>query len=72
MRHHNQVEIPASELWLFQNKEALENVEFNYSFGESMALTLPKWTNAEKICNILLSIPYKTSFSGDIYAKFAT
>ena len=65
MQQHNQVEIPASELWLFQNKEALGNVEFNYSFGESMALTLP-------ICNILLSIPYKTSFSGDIYAKFAT
>ena len=46
------------------------NVQFNYSFGESMILALPEWVNAGKICNILLSIPYKTAFSGDIYARF--
>jgi len=46
------------------------NVKFNYSYGESMILALPKWTGARKICNILLSIPSKTAFSGDIYARF--
>ncbi len=46
------------------------NVQFNYSFGESMLLALPEWVDDSKICNILLSIPYKTAFSGDIYARF--
>ncbi|MBA7508944.1 hypothetical protein ES705_00878 [subsurface metagenome] len=46
------------------------NVQFNYSFGESMILALPEWVDDGKICNILLSIPYKTAFSGDIYARF--
>ena len=46
------------------------NVQFNYSFGESMILALPEWVDDSKICNILLSIPYKTAFSGDIYARF--
>jgi FkbM family methyltransferase len=46
------------------------NVQFNYSFGESMTLALLKWADAEKICNILLSISCKTAFSGDIYARF--
>jgi len=46
------------------------NAEFNYSFGESMTLALSKWVDAREICNILLSIPYKTAFSGDIYARF--
>jgi len=49
---------------------AIGNVQFNYSFGESMTLALSKWVNTGKICNILLSIPYKTAFSGDIYARF--
>ena len=46
------------------------NVKFNYSFGESMTLALPKWVDARKICNILLYVPRKTAFSGDIYARF--
>jgi len=45
-------------------------VQFNYSFGESMGLVLSEWIEAKKICNILLEIPYKTAFSGDIYARF--
>jgi len=49
---------------------AIGNVQFNYSFGESMILALPEWVDDSKICNILLSIPYKTAFSGDIYARF--
>ncbi|TET14364.1 MAG: FkbM family methyltransferase [Actinobacteria bacterium] len=49
---------------------AISNVQFNYSFGESMILALPEWVDDGKICNILLSIPYKTAFSGDIYARF--
>jgi len=47
------------------------NVKFNYSYGESMTLALSKWVNTGKICNILSSIPRKTAFSGDIYARFA-
>ena len=49
---------------------AIGNVQFNYSFGESMVLALPEWVDDSKICNVLLSIPYKTAFSGDIYARF--
>ena len=44
-------------------------VQFNYSFGESMTFALPEWVDAKKICNILLAIPYKTAFSGDVYAR---
>jgi FkbM family methyltransferase len=46
------------------------NVQFNYSFGESMVLALEEWVDTRKICDILLSIPNKTAFSGDIYARF--
>ncbi|MFO7928855.1 MAG: FkbM family methyltransferase [Candidatus Humimicrobiaceae bacterium] len=46
------------------------NVQFNYSFGESTVLALEEWVDTRKICDILLSIPNKTSFSGDIYARF--
>ena len=46
------------------------NVQFNYSFGESMIFALLEWVDDGKICDILLSIPYKTAFSGDIYARF--
>jgi len=46
------------------------NVQFNYSFGESLVLALEEWVDTRKICNILLSIPNKTAFSGDIYARF--
>ncbi len=49
---------------------AIGNVQFNYSFGESMILALPEWVDDGKICDLLLSIPYKTAFSGDIYARF--
>ncbi len=47
-------------------------VQFNYSFGESMVFALPKWTDAKKICDVLLAIPRKTAFSGDIYARFTS
>ena len=46
------------------------DVQFNYSFGETMVLALPEWVDTEKICDIVLSIPDKTAFSGDIYARF--
>jgi len=46
------------------------NVQFNYSFSESMVLALEEWVDTRKICDILLSIPNKTAFSGDIYARF--
>lgn len=49
---------------------AIGSVQFNYSFGESMVLALPEWVDDSKIRNVLLSIPYKTAFSGDIYARF--
>lgn len=49
---------------------SIGSVQFNYSFGESMVLALPEWVDDSKICNVLLSIPYKTAFSGDIYARF--
>jgi len=49
---------------------SIGNVKFNYSFGESMTFALSNWVDKEKICNILLSIPYKTAFSGDIYVRF--
>jgi FkbM family methyltransferase len=46
------------------------DVKFNYSFGETMDFALDEWVSSDEIHEILLSIPYKTSFSGDIYAKF--
>ena len=46
------------------------NVQFNYSFGESMVLALAEWVDTGKICDIISSIPEKTAFSGDIYARF--
>lgn len=46
------------------------NARFNYSFGESMVMALDEWVDAAKISDILVSIPEKTAFSGDVYAKF--
>lgn len=46
------------------------NVQFNYSFSKSTVLALAEWADTRKICDILLSIPNKTAFSGDIYARF--
>ena len=45
-------------------------VMFNYSLGESTTLVLEEWVEPEKISNILLTLPQKTSIWGDIYAKF--
>ena len=45
-------------------------VEFNYSLGASMELAIEKWIGPEEISNILLKLLQKTSFCGDIYAKF--
>jgi len=53
-----------------EHLSTIGDVQFNYSFGETMVFALSEWVNAEKICDILLSIPYKTAFSGDIYARF--
>jgi FkbM family methyltransferase len=46
------------------------NVKFNYSFGETMVFALTEWVDSREMCNILSSIPYKTAFSGDVYARF--
>lgn len=46
------------------------DVKFNYSFGETMSFALDEWVTSNEIREIILSIPSKTSFSGDIYAKF--
>jgi FkbM family methyltransferase len=45
-------------------------VEFNYSLGASMEFAIEKWIGPEEISNILLKLLQKTSFCGDIYAKF--
>jgi hypothetical protein len=41
---------------------------YNYSLGESMFLSLPKWVNAEEMCGILKDLPDRTIF-GDVYAR---
>lgn len=48
---------------------SLGEVRFNYSIGESMRLALVKYVKPKEMCNILLSLPDKTTF-GDVYAKF--
>ena len=45
-------------------------VKFNYSLGESMTLALKSWVSPETILKILPTLSKKTSFCGDIYAKF--
>jgi FkbM family methyltransferase len=45
-------------------------VEFNYSLGETINLVLEKWISPQQMSDILLDLIKKTSFSGDIYAKF--
>lgn len=45
-------------------------VEFNYSLGETISLVLNEWITQEKMSDILKNIIKKTSFSGDIYARF--
>ncbi len=49
---------------------AIGEVNFNYSFGETMTFALDKWVDASEIREILMAIPYKTSFSGDVYVRF--
>lgn len=53
-----------------EHLSGIGEVEFNYSFGESMIFARDKWVSAEEIKDILLSIPSRTAFSGDIYARF--
>ena len=45
-------------------------VKFNYSLGASTTLALENWVNPGAISKILPTLPQKTSFCGDIYAKF--
>jgi FkbM family methyltransferase len=47
----------------------LGRVEFNYSVGETMRLTLDSWVNADEMLNTLESLPDRTVF-GDVYARF--
>jgi FkbM family methyltransferase len=49
---------------------SLGGVQFNYSVGESMRLTLPKWTAPDEMCQVLIDLPDKAVF-GDVYAAFA-
>jgi FkbM family methyltransferase len=49
---------------------SIGDVQFNYSFGETMTFAMDEWVSGSEIREILLSIPYKTAFSGDIYARF--
>ena len=53
-----------------EHLSGIGDVKFNYSFGETMNFALDEWVSSSEICEILLSIPYKTAFSGDVYAKF--
>lgn len=58
-----------STLNSIKHLSTIETVQFNYSIGESMRLTLSKWVGPEEICEMLESIQDKTFF-GDIYARF--
>ena len=49
---------------------SIDEVKFNYSFGESISLVLNEWVGPEEISNILLNLSEKTPISGDIYARF--
>jgi FkbM family methyltransferase len=49
---------------------SIGEVKFNYSLGESMTLALENWVTTEEISKILPTLSQKTSFCGDIYAKF--
>ncbi len=53
-----------------EHLSGIGNVKFNYSFGETMTFALDEWVTGSEIREIILSIPSKTSFSGDIYARF--
>jgi len=55
-----------------EHLSTIGDVQFNYSFGETMVFALTKWVSASEMHDILLSIPYKTAFSGDIYARFVS
>jgi FkbM family methyltransferase len=49
---------------------SIGKVKFNYSLGESMTFALRKWVDEKRISEILPTLSKKTSFCGDIYAKF--
>lgn len=49
---------------------SIGKIEFNYSLGETMKLVLNDWITPEEMSAIIKSILNKTSFSGDIYARF--
>jgi FkbM family methyltransferase len=53
-----------------EHLSSIGDVQFNYSFGETMTFAMDEWVSGSKINEILLSIPSKTAFSGDIYARF--
>jgi len=60
-----------SAMDIVKHLETVAEVNFNYSLGESMTLALKEWVNAEAILKILPTLSQKTSFCGDIYARFA-
>lgn len=45
------------------------NVEFNYSFHETMAFSLEKWVQLDKIIEIIDAKPFQDTLFGDIYVK---
>jgi len=55
---------------IVEHLATIGEVKFNYSLGESMTLALENWVGPEAISKILPTLPQKTSFCGDIYAKF--
>ena len=55
---------------IVEHLATIGEVKFNYSLGESMTLALENWVSPEVISKILPTLPQKTSFCGDIYAKF--
>jgi FkbM family methyltransferase len=59
-----------SAMDIVKHLATIGEVKFNYSLGESMTLALENWVTPEAISKILPTLPQKTSFCGDIYAKF--
>ena len=64
------VEFILSAINTVKHLAAISEVKFNYSLGTSGSLVLEEWVGLKEISNILLILPQKTSFSGDIYARF--
>jgi FkbM family methyltransferase len=63
-------ELIKSTIESVRHLSGIGNARFNYSFGETMVMALDEWVDGEKISDILISIPEKTAFSGDVYVRF--